>query len=356
MRRIGSTAALAVAAGLACFGSPRHLVAAEAPRVHLIATGGTIANARAGRFTVEQLQGTIPNLESLARVSHEQFSNVASGDLTLGQWLALAKRINQLFGEDQTLSGVVVTSGTDTLEETAFFLHLTVHDRRPVVVVGAMRNPDTLGYDGPANLRSAIRVAASSDAAGRGVLVVLNDEINSARDVTKTNANRVQTFRSGDYGLVGVIGADRVVFFRDVPQRHTYRSEFDVDRLTDLPSVEIVMTYQGASGRLIRGAIDAGAKAVVLAGAGAGALAVTQNEAVDAALDQGIVLVRSSRTGSGRVARGEPLPSMTAAQLRRRRLIIPAEDHAPVKARILAMLALTRTSDQSEIERIFREY
>jgi L-asparaginase len=326
------------------------------PRVHLVATGGTIANARRGRLTVEELEAALPDATKLARLSHEQFSNVASANLTLNQWLQLAHRINDVFKDDPGLAGIVVTSGTDTLEETAFFLHLTIKDERPVVVVGAMRNPDALGYEGPANLRAAIKVAASPVAKGRGVLVVLNDEINSARDVTKTDANRLQTFRSRDYGLLGVVGSDRVVFFRDLPQRHTIRSEFDVSALTDLPAVEIVLVYQGASGQLIRAAVDGGAKAIVLAGAGAGALAVTQNDGVDYALDHRVVLIRSTRTGSGRVVRGEPAQDVTAAQLRRRNEIIPSEDHAPVKARILAMLALTRTSDRAEIERVFREY
>jgi L-asparaginase len=168
----------------------------------------------------------------------------------LKHWLELAHRINDVFRKDPELAGIVVASGTDTLEETAFFLHLTVKDVRPVVVVGAMRNPDVLGYEGPANLRAAVRVAVSSEARGRGVLVVLNDEINSARDDTKTDANRLQTFRSRDYGLLGVVGSDRVVFYRDIPQRHTTRSDFDVSKLTDLPAVEIVLVYQGASGQL----------------------------------------------------------------------------------------------------------
>ena len=326
------------------------------PHVHLIATGGTIANARAGRLTATELERTLPDVGKLAQLSHEQFANVASADLTLEQWLQLAHRIEELFKSDASLAGVVVTSGTDTLEETAFFLHLTVHDPRPVVVVGAMRNPDTLGYEGPANLRAAIRVAASADAKSRGVLVVLNDEINSARDVTKTDANRLQTFRSRDYGLLGVVGNDRVVFCRDVPQRHTVRSEFDVSQLTALPPVEVVLTYQGALGTLIRGAVDGGAKAIVVTGAGAGATTAAQNDAIDYALDHGVIVVRSTRTGSGRVVRLEPTPNMPAAQMRRRNEVIPAEDHAPVKARILAMLALTKTQDHAEIERMFRDY
>jgi L-asparaginase len=307
-------------------------------------------------MTSDELSAEIPGLELVATVTHEQFSNVPSAGLTLGHWLDLSKRINQLLSSDRALQGIVVTSGTDTLEETAFFLHLTVRDDRPVVVVGAMRRPHWVGYEGPANLLEAVRVAAFPASRGRGVLVVMNDEINSARDVVKTDANRLQTFRSGNHGLLGVVDRDRIVFLRDVSQRHTGRSEFDISGLKELPSVEIIFVYQGASGHLIRAAVDGGAKAIVFAGAGAGALAITQVGAVDYALDKGVILIRGSRTGSGRVFRSEPSADATPAQLRRRAAMIPAEDHAPVKARILAMLALTKTSNREEIERIFLEY
>jgi L-asparaginase len=338
--------------------APAGAAADEAPpRVHLIATGGTISNARAGRLTAEKLVSMMPDVAKHARLGYEQFANVPSSSLTLTQWLQLARRINELYSTDPGLHGIVVTSGTDTLEETAFFLHLAVKDARPVVVVGAMRPPDRLGYEGPANLLEAVRVAAADEARGRGVLVVMNDEINSARDVTKTDANRLQTFRSGDHGLVGVVDNDRVVFFRDVLHRHTAKSEFDVSTVETLPPVEIVLVYQGASGQLIRAAVDGGARAIVLAGAGAGATAPTQTEAIDYALDKGVILIRSTRTGQGRVVRGEPPASPPGpAELRRRAQMIPAEDHPPLKARILAMLALTKTTSRDEIERIFREY
>ncbi len=166
------------------------------PHVHLVTTGGTIANARGGRLTAEKLSASLPGISRIARLTYEEFANVPSARLTLAQWLQLAQRINELLVADSTFCGIVVTSGTDTMEELAFFLHLTVRDERPVVLVGAMRRPHWLGYEGTANLFEAIRVAASPAAPGRGVLVVMNDEINSARDVTKTDAHRVQTFRA----------------------------------------------------------------------------------------------------------------------------------------------------------------
>ena len=330
------------------------------PRVHLIATGGTISNRDGGRLTAEDLAKSMPGLERHAQLTHEQFANVASSQLTLDQWLALSRRINELFASDAELAGIVVTSGTDTLEETAFFLHLTVRDPRPVAVVGSMRNPSTLGYEGAANLLQGIRVAAEPRSRDKGVLVVLNDEINSARDVTKTDALRLHTFQSRTHGLLGVVDRDRVVYFRQLLQRHTVGSEFDVDAIKQLPRVDIIMVYQGAPGDLIKAAIDAGAKGLVLATAGAGATSGTQNEALTYAAEKGVFVVTSTRTGAGRLApttgssAGGSQPN--AAAQRRRRFTVGAEDHIPVKARVLLMLALSKTSERDEIQRIFSEY
>ncbi len=255
---------------------PSAVAQAPLPRVHMVATGGTISNRDGGRLTAEELARSMPGLERAATLTHEQFLNVASSQITLEQWLQLARRVNELFAGDKELAGIVVTSGTDTLEETAFFLHLTVRDPRPVVVVGSMRNPSTLGYEGAANLLEGVRVAASPAARGKGVLVVLNDEINSARDVTKTDALRLQTFRSPTHGVLGIVDRDKVAIFRDLLQRHTHQSEFDVRTLTSLPRVDVVMVYQGASGDVIKALVDLGARGIVIAGAGAGAPSGTQ--------------------------------------------------------------------------------
>lgn len=331
------------------------------PRVHLIATGGTISNRDGGRLTAEDLSKSMPGLERYASLTHEQFANLASSQLTLDQWLKLSRRINDLYAGDRNLAGIVVTSGTDTLEETAFFLHLTVRDARPVVVVGSMRNPSTLGYEGAANLLEGVRVAASANARDKGVLVVMNDEINSARDVQKTDALRLQTFRSREYGQLGVVDRDRVVFFRQPLQRHTAESEFDVGRIKALPRVDVLMVYQDAPGDLIKAAVDEGAKGIILATAGAGATSGTQNEGIEYAAQKGVFVVNSTRTGSGRIApsrgnamagEGPPDP----AQQRRRQFTVFAEDHAPLKARVLLMLALTQTLDRDEIQRMFTEY
>lgn len=337
------------------------------PRVRLVATGGTISNRSGGRLTAEELVAATPGLERYVQPEAEQFANTSSSALSLGQWLSLARRLNTLFAQDPGLAGVVVTSGTDTLEETAYFLALTVRTDKPVVVVGSMRNPNTPGYEGTANLLEGFRVAASPDARGKGVLVVLNDEINAARDVTKSDALRPNAFQSRSYGLLGVVDSDRVVFYRDLVKRHTAKSEFDVSGLEDLPRVDVVMTYQGASGDIIKAMVHQGAKGIVIASAGAGATSGTQQQGIQYALEKGVFVVTTTRTGSGRIAappRGTVSRPSTSNDGDRaadgarpgneRR--IAGEDLAPVKARILLMLALTRTMDAADIQRMFTEY
>ena len=335
------------------------------PKVHFVATGGTISNKDGGRLTAEELAKSMPGVERFARLTHEQFTNVASSELTLDQWIGLAKRVNEVFASDKELAGIVVTSGTDTLEETAFFLHLTVRDPRPVVVVGSMRNPSTVGYEGAANLLEGVRVAADPASRNKGALVVLNDEINSARNVTKSDALRLQTFRSRDYGQLGVVDRDRVVFFSQIMQRHNEQIEFDISKVKELPRVDVIMVYQGASGDLIKAAVDNGAKGIVIAVAGAGATSGTQNEGLAYAASKGVFIVTSTRTGSGRIAPplqrqgdGPPpgAPQPTAEQQRRRQFTIAGEDHTPIKARVLLMVALTKTNDRAELQRIFSEY
>jgi len=359
---------LLVAALLLCLGMVSVAGADELPRVRLVATGGTISNRDGGRLSADELVSLIPDVRRFARAEAEQFSNTSSSQLTLRQWLALARRLNELYASQADLGGLVVTSGTDTLEELAYFLHLTVRDPRPVVVVGSMRNPSTLGYEGAANLLEAFRVAASPDARGKGVLVVLNDEINSAREVTKTDALRLQTFQSRTAGVLGVVDADRVVFYRSPVKRHTADSEFDVSAISALPRVDVVMVYQDAAGDLIQAAADLGAQGIVVAAAGAGATSGTQSDGLAYAAGKGVVVVTTTRTGSGRIsgtrssgpppaqAGAAPAPAGATTPPRPRRASIGGEDLQPVKARILLMLALTRTKDPVEIQRMFLQY
>jgi L-asparaginase len=339
------------------------------PRVRLIATGGTISNRTGSRLSADELVASMPGLDRYARPESEQFANTSSAALTLDQWLSLARRINTLFADDADLAGVVVTSGTDTLEETAYFLNLTVRSDKPVVVVGSMRNPSTLGYEGAANLLEGFRVAADPQSRGKGVLVVLNDEINAAREVTKTDALRLQTFQSRGYGILGVVDSDKVVYYRGVIKRHTKSSEFDVAAMQSLPRVDVVMVYQGASGDVIKAMVDQGAKGIVIASAGAGATSGTQGEGIRYATDKGVFIVTSTRTGGGRIAprrsgaRGTATADSNgdaaggqAQQGTQSPFRIAAEDLAPLKARILLMLALTATKDGPSIQRMFGEY
>lgn len=321
MLRRGAIAAIGAAAlclASAAITQAQPAAQSNVPRVRLVATGGTISNRNGGRLTAEELVKSMPGIDRYAQPEFEQFTNLASSELTLDQWVALSKRINELFRTDSGLAGVVVTSGTDTLEELAYFLDLTVRSEKPVVVVGSMRNPSTLGYEGAANLLEGFRVAAAPGARNKGVLVVLNDEINSAREATKTDALRLQTFQTRGYGLLGVVDSDRVVFYRDVVKRHTAKSEFDITGVTKLPRVDVIWVYQGADGDLIKAAVDAGAQGIVIAGAGAGATSGTQPAGITYALQKGAVVVSTTRTGSGRIApqrgggRGGPPAGATA--------------------------------------------
>ena len=336
--------------------TPAAATAAAGPRVRLVATGGTISNKAGGRLTAEELVQSMPGIERYAKPEFEQFSNLASSELTLDQWVALAKRLNDIFKTEPDIAGLVVTSGTDTLEELAYFLDLTVRSDKPVVVVGSMRNPSTLGYEGAANLLEGFCVAASPDARGKGALVVLNDEINAAREVTKTDALRLSTFQTRGYGLLGVVDADRVMFYRNSFKRHSAKSEFDIASVTKLPRVDVILVYQGADGDLIKAAADAGAKGIVIAGAGAGATSGTQQDGIDYATKKGAFVVTTTRAGAGRIAAGRGRGGASTPppdEICRR---IAGEDLAPVKARVLLMLALTRTADPAEIQRMFPEY
>jgi L-asparaginase len=326
----------------------RTLAENELPRVKFLATGGTIATRGGTRMTAEEVLQLVPGLQRYARPEPEQFANVASTALTLDQWVQLAKRVNQVFEEEPGLAGAVITSGTDSLEELAYFLHLTVKTPKPVVVVGAMRNAGAPGYEGPANLLDAFRVAAAPESRGKGVLVVLNDEINSAREVTKTDALRLQTFQSRSYGILGVVDPDRVVYYREALKRHTSKAEFDITNVTTLPRVDIMMFYQGASSDLLQASVDAGAKGVVIAVAGADLTGGSLAPGIAYAERQSVVVVAATRTGSGRIA--------ALASNRLREGMIGGEDLTPLKARILLMLALTKTHSPTDIQRMFTEY
>ena len=328
------------------------------PHVMILATGGTIAGTgasstttigyQAARIGVEGLIAAVPELQKVARVEGEQVMQIASENMTDAAWLTLAKRINQLLAR-QEVDGIVVTHGTDTLEETAYFLDLVVKSRKPVVLVGAMRPATALSADGPINLYNAVILAGSREAVGKGVLVCLNDQINAARDVTKTNTATADSFRTPELGLLGYMQDNRPHFYRQSTRRHTADSEFDVSQLDSLPQVDIVYGYANANRLAIDAFVAHGAKGLVNAGVGDGSLADQVKAALIEARKQGVAIVRSSRTGNGIVARnGE----VNDDQLD----FVVSDTLNPQKARILLMLALTRTSDSRKIQRIFYEY
>lgn len=339
----------------------RAQTAPELPLVWVLSTGGTIsgrgatstslADYRSGAFLGEELVNAVPEIRQVARVKVEQIANVSSTDITVAHWLTLAKRINAIFESDPLTAGVVVTHGTNTLEETAYFLNLTVKHDRPVVLVGSMRPATAISADGPLNLLNAVRTAVSAEARGKGVLVVLNDEINAARDVTKTNTYRVETFKAPELGLLGYVDADAVVLYRASLKRHTTRSEFDVSALASLPQVDILYSYVQPSPVMAQALVAGGARGIVFAGTGAGLISTVERESLKPILalppDARPAIVRSNRTGNGRVIAQREYDSMG---------IVPADNLNPQKARILLMLALTKTKDTAQIARMFAEY
>ncbi len=363
MIRLRTFAVVTVAAALVAL-LPRP-AAAQAPSakplVWVLSTGGTISGKGAsstslaeyntGALRGEDLVAAVPEIKDVAEVKVEQIANVSSTDITVAHWLTLANRINRIFAEDPTTAGVVITHGTNTIEETAYFLNLTVKHDKPVVLVGSMRPASAISADGPLNLLNAIRAAVSKEAVGKGVIVVLNDEINAAREVTKTNTYRVETFKAPELGLLGYVDADRVVFYRQSTKRHTARSEFDVTGRTSLPAVEILYSYIQPSTIMAEALAASGVQGIVFAGTGAGLISTAERASLKPLLDRPAatrpVLVRSNRTGNGRVV---PLPEYEPLGM------VPADNLNPQKARVLLMLALTKTRDLTELRRIFAEY
>lgn len=321
------------------------------PAVHVIATGGTISNTEGARLTGEELVKSLPGIERVARVTVEQFSNVASSGITHANWRDLALRINELYRSRPELRGIVVTHGTDTMEETAYFLDLTVESCRPVIVTGAMRQATAIGADGPANLFDAISTAAAPSAEGRGTMVLLNDEIFAARDVTKIHTTRPNAFDAMTRGPLGDVTRS-VEFYHPAPRTACDRAQFELAPATTFPRVDIVYVHIGADSVIIDALVNAGAKGIVVATAGAGATTPAQGAALRRAREGGVIIVSSSRTGSGNVGigggRGQTGQGGQAPQL-------SAGDLTPQKARIRLMLALTQSTDPAEIMRLFTE-
>jgi L-asparaginase len=328
--------------------------------VYVIGTGGSISFVGSYRtdyinysydnkhLTIQELLDRVPEVNQIADVRAEQFLNLGSTEVLPSHWLELARRINQIFREDAAAAGVAITHGTATLEETAYFLNLTVKSHRPVVVTGSMRPPTGLDTDADLNLLDCVRVAAAPQSAGRGVLTVLNNEVQAARDVTKTNSYRLETFKSPDLGFLGYADADgQVVFYRTPTRRHTLDTEFDLETVTELPRVDIAYAYAGADGLVIDALAAGGAGGIVAGGLGSGGSPSAFMEALRRAQRQGVKVVIATQTGSGRVVRTRRFTEDG---------YIVADNLTPKKARILLMLALTRTNDPVEIQRMMLTY
>ena len=332
----------------------------QKPRVYLFGTGGTISfvgetrtdfanySYRGQQLTIQEMLARVPEANELAEVVAEQVINVGSTEVYPSHWLKLANRINEQFGSDPGAAGAAVTHGTATLEETAYFLNLAVRDPRPVVVTGAMRPPSAMGTDADNNLLDAVRVAAAQQSAGRGALVVLNNEIQSARDVTKTDSYRVETFQSGHMGFLGYADADgAVIYYRRPEQRHTADSEFDLTGVDELPRVDIAYSYAGAGATVIDALVDAGVGGIVAAGLGSGGSPSTFMDGLRRAIAAGVPVVLSTHVGTGRVVQTRRFMEQG---------YIVADNLHPKKARILMMLGLTRTQDPAELQRMMLEY
>jgi L-asparaginase len=330
------------------------------PRIAFLGTGGTISFTGrdsldtweymdyGDRQSVTEILARFPEVEANAEIIPFNVRQVSSSGIVPDDWLALAAKIREVDATRDDIDGIVVTHGTATLEETAYFLNLTAKTNLPVVVIGAQRPSTGFATDAGSNLLAAVRTAGSAEARGLGVVVLLNEEIQAAREVTKTSTLRLETFKTPDLGMLGYADPDgSVAIYRKPVRPHTTASEFDVSDVDVLPRVDIVPSYAGADGTAIEAFIAAGAKALVMATLAPGLPTPPQVEAVEAAREAGIIIIYSTRAGSGRVLRRATM---------KRDGIVAADNLNPQKARVLAMLALTRTEDPDEIQRMFDTY
>lgn len=333
------------------------LVWSQKPKIRIIATGGTIAgvstsatksNYKAGEVGIQQLLLAVPEINAIAEVSGEQLVKIGSQDMNDDVWLKLAKRINELLNKEG-FDGVVITHGTDTMEETAYFLNLTVNSSKPVVMVGAMRPSTGMSVDGPLNLYNAVAVASDKNAQNRGVMVVMNDVVLDAKDVIKTNTLAVETFKGANFGNLAYIHSGKPFFTRLVQNKHTTQSVFDIQNLNSLPKVGIVYGYSNASELPMKALIDARFDGIVYAGVGNGNFYHKLFELAVDAQKKGIQIVRSSRVPMGATTLDAEIDD---AQYH----FVASQTLNPQKARVLLMLSLTKTKDWKQIQRYFNEY
>ncbi|MGI4952314.1 MAG: asparaginase [Janthinobacterium lividum] len=328
-------------------------------KVAFIGTGGTISSmgahpldvqdygATGHRLHADEIVAMVPELARVAEVIPIRYRNIVSTAIDFADWKALVLACDQAVRDHPDLAGIVIGHGTASLEETAYFLNLTVKVDIPVVLVGSQRPPTALGSDAGPNLVAAVRTAASDDARGMGVMVVLNDEIHAAREVTKTSTLRLQTFRSPDFGVLGHADGDRVAFYRAPLRRRAPHTEFDVRGLNALPRVDITYAYAGSDGTAARAFVAAGTRGIVSAGFAPNAPTPADVDALAQAVQQGVAVVQSTRAGSGR----SYLSPNAAAKG-----FLSADNLNPQKARVLLALALTVTDARDRIAAMFDTY
>jgi L-asparaginase len=327
------------------------------PNIHIIATGGTIAgvgessvntNYHSGQVTIEKLLLAVPGINDIASISGEQLVDIGSQNMSDDVWLILLRRINELLN-DKGIDGIVITHGTDTMEETAFFLNLTVKSKKPVVLVGSMRPSTEISADGPLNLLNAVVVASDQESNGKGVLVSMNGDIISARSVIKANTIDVQTFNIFKTGALGYVFNNKVFYNFELVKKHTVNSDFDVSELEELPNVGIVYGYSNIDADMIEPMIENNYQGIVFAGVGNGNIHKNALPSLVKAREKGILIVRSSRVPTG--------PTTLYAEFDDEKYeFIASEELNPQKARILLMLALTKTKNWKEIQGFFNKY
>ena len=324
------------------------------PTIYILATGGTIAGSGSGALdtsytsgtvTVDKLIAAVPDINKIATIKGEQISNIGSQEMNNEVWFKLANRVNELLTSGKA-DGVVITHGTDTMEETAYFLNLVVKSDKPIVMVGAMRNSGSLSADGPLNIFNAVNVAMNKEAVGKGVMVVMNDEIHAAREVTKTNTTAVDTFKSPNSGKIGTVFYGNVKFYMNPTRKHTVNSAFDITKIKELPRVDIIYSHSNDNPDFVNVAVKNGAKGIINAGMGNGNPFPSALEALGEAVKAGIVVVRDSRVGSGETTLNGEVDDGKYG-------FLASDNLNAQKARVLLMLALTQTTDKAKIQEFF---
>lgn len=341
---------------LVCLSWTYYAVSQQLPRVIVLSTGGTIAGQQPntdkagylpGKISIDELLNNIPSIREKAIVQGEQITSIGSYDMTIDIWIKLVRRINEIFAGNEA-EGIVITHGTDTQEETAYFLNLTVQSDKPVVLTGSMRPATAISADGSKNLYDAILVAADTGSRGKGVMICFNENIYDAKNVVKTNTTNVNAFSSPNTGSIGQLYDGRVFYNTETVNRHSGSSAFDITKLDSLPKVEIVYAYAGASDAAINAFINNNTAGIIIAGTGNGSFDKAIRESVKKAAEEGIIIVRSSRVVSGKVTT-QYVGAFDDAKLG----TIVSDNLNPQKARILLMLALTVTKDKNKIQEMF---